>query len=389
MDIFSKILDIQGYKVANIETSKTEVHIYLDSESKNCICPRCGRKNNQVRQSYGRVVRDLPVSGKACYLHFTKRYFDCSNCKDTFSEPLEFVESKRDYTSRYEKSIFKHVRHSDASFVAESENLTDKVVTRIFIRQAQKVLPKEPFKNVVRLGIDEIAERKGKNSYDLVFYDLDAGNPIEVLESRTKAQLMNYLEDLPDQIKAQIEEVCIDMWRPYADAIAEKLPDARLVTDRFHVMKIVNQELKKLKNKVKKHLPEKAKACHYPLLKNEDDLTENQKEILENVYEASPILKRAHELKEQFRDIFDKEQTVQQGKNQLNQWIIKAEKANLFADAIKTIKNWIESIVNYFKQRTTNGPAEGVNNKIKLIKRMAYGFRNFANFRLRILAAFL
>ena len=389
MSIFSDILGIQGFDVSGIETSEKEVHIYLDHASRSCICPHCGQQIHQIRQSYDRIVRDLPISGKACYLHFTKRYFDCPNCNSTFSEPLEFVESKRDYTCRYEESIFKQVRHTSTRVIAESEGLSDKVVTGIFTRQAQKVLPKEPFKNVVRLGIDEIAERKGKNSYDLVFYDLDKGKPIEVLSDRTKAKLMEYLDNLPEAVKSQIKEVCIDMWRPYAEAITEKLPNARLVTDRFHVMKAINNELKELKNRLKKELPEDAKACHYPLLKNEDNLTEEQKKILKKVYAASPKLKQAHNLKEGFRHMFDKELTVKQGTQQLREWIAKAQKAKLFSNAVKTIKNWFESIVNYFEQRTTNGTAEGINNKIKLIKRLAYGFRNFDNFRLRILAAFI
>lgn len=91
---------------------------------------------------------------------------------------------------------------------------------------------------------------------------------------------------------------------------------------------------------------------------------------------------------EEFRELFDTDYTVEQGKAALEQWIDKAKNAELFSEAVNTIRNWFDSIVNYFASRTTNGPAEGINNKIKVIKRMAYGFRNFANFRLRILTAF-
>ena len=168
MDIFSTILDINGFKVVNIEAKESELHIYLEHESGTCICPECGHQSHQVRHSYERVVRDLPISGKSCYLHYTKRRFDCPNCKDTFTEPIDFVEPKRNYTKRYENYIFKQARQTNASYVAAFEGLTDKVVIRIFIRQAKKHLPEAPFKNVVRLGIDEIAERKGKKSYDLI-----------------------------------------------------------------------------------------------------------------------------------------------------------------------------------------------------------------------------
>jgi len=331
----------------------------------------------------------VPISGKACYLLWERRYFDCLQCQTTFPEPLTFVDEKRNYTRRYEADIFEQVRQTTATYVAAREGLTDTVVTRIFARQAQAHLPKQPLQGVSKLGIDEIAEHKGRNAYDLLFYNLDTGIPIEVLENRTQAELMQYLENLPEAIKGAIDEVCIDMWRPYATAVREKLPQATLVTDRFHVMKAVNQDLKSLKNTLKPELPDDAKACHYPLLKNAVDLSETQQAILDKVYAASPQLKQAHQMKEAFRELFDTEYTVQQGAEALQTWIEKAERAGCFAEAVKTIKNWFQSIVNYFRHRTTNGPAEGVNNKVKVIKRMAYGFRNVANFRLRILAAFL
>jgi transposase len=389
MDIFSQILDIKGFRVIHIETRDTELHLSLESESKSGVCPRCGQKSTQVRQWYQRVVRDLPISGKRCYVHVEKRYFDCPNCHETFAEELDFVEPKRDYTRRYEDAIFQQVRATTAKHVAECEGLTDPVVTRIFLRQAQQRIPADPFTGVVRLGIDEIAERKGRNSYDLVFYNLETGKPIDVLENRTQAELLSYFAHLSEEMTCDLEEVCIDMWRPYALAIAEQLPHVKVVTDRFHVMKVVNHDLNTLKNTLKPELPDDAKACHYPLLKNEADLTEQQQEILERVYEASPQLKEAHQLKEAFRAIFDTAYTVEQGTQALQRWIDKAERVHLFSEAVKTIKNWFHSIVHYFLHRTTNGPAEGINNKIKVIKRMAYGFRNFAHFRLRILAAFL
>jgi transposase len=389
MEMVSKMLAIKGFKVIHVEVEETALYLSLQSESDHGICPHCGIPSQQVRVWFPRLVRDLPISGKACYLVFDKRYFDCARCHTTFAESLDFVEAKRDYTIRYETHIFESVRQTTAKFVAEREHLTDHVVTRIFIRQAQQRLPQEPFKGVVRLGIDEIAERKGKQAYDLILYNLDTGTPLDVLENRTQAELMTYFDQLPAACTSAIKEVCIDMWRPYATAIAEKLPHVTLVTDRFHVMKVVNQELNTLKNTLKHELPDEAKACHYPLLKNAVDLTEKQREILDKVYEASPQLKQAHQLKEEFRQIFDTDYTVAQGQIALQGWLEHAEQAHLFSEAIKTITNWFHSIVNYFACRTTNGPAEGINNKIKVIKRMAYGFRNFTNFRLRILAAFL
>jgi transposase len=389
MEMFSAMLSIPGFHVVQVTVEESTVFLTLASERDHGTCPRCGTVSGQVRVGYPRCIRDLPLSGRACYLLCERRYFDCLPCHTTFPEPLAFVAPKRDYTRRYESDIFEQVRQTTATYVANREGFSDTAVTRIFVRQAQSRLPTQPLLGVTKLGIDEIAERKGRNAYDLLFYNLETGIPVEVLENRTQADLMTYLDALPEAIMTAIDEVCIDMWRPYATAVAEKLSHATLVTDRFHVMKAVNQELKALKNTLKPALPDDAKACHYPLLKNAVDLSETQQEILDTVYAASPQLKTAHQLKEAFREVFETEYTVEQGAEALQGWIEKATQAGCFSEAVKTITNWFTSIVNYFRHRTTNGPAEGVNNKIKVIKRMAYGFRNFANFRLRILTAFL
>ena len=256
------------------------------------------------------------------------------------------------------------------------------------MREATRRIPLEPLKGLQQLGLDEIAERKGRNADDVIFSNVESGKPGEVLQGRTKQQLLDDLQMLPDEVKAGLEEVCIDMWRPSAQAVIETLPQAVFVVDRFHVMRSVNTDLKALKNSRKPALPEKAKACHYPLLKNQDDLTEQQHETLDAVYEADPVLKRAHQLKEQFRTIFETIQPLEEARKQVQRWISKAYKHTLFPTVITNLKTWLSSTLNYVHHRTTNSPSEGINNKIKLVKRRAYGFRNFDNFRLRILTAF-
>lgn len=210
-----------------------------------------------------------------------------------------------------------------------------------------------------------------------------------MLANRTKSQLLPDLQALPDEVKAAIREVCIDRWRPYAQAVMEGLPAAAIVVDRFHAMQAVTNDLKALKNTRKKDLPKAAQACHYPLLKNQEALTETQHDLLQTVYEVDPMLKRAHQLKEQFRAIFETIQTIDEARKQVQKWIGKAYKHQVFPPVITQMKTWLSSMLNYFQHHTTNGPAEGVNHKIKLVKRRAYGFRNFGNFRLRILTAFL
>lgn len=389
MDILRDILGIPQVTIERAEIQETEIHLYVKTCSESAICPLCHSVSRELHQNNSvRVIRDLPLSGKPCYLHVSSRRFWCAQCSLPFNEPLDFVDPYRSYTKRYEAHIYEFVRQNNISYVEVLEGLSYEVVERIFLREAKRRIAPEPFKGLRKLGLDEIAERKGRKAYDLIFYNLETGKPVEVLQGRTKQQLIDYLKALPEEVKFGIEEVCIDMWRPYAQAVVEVLPHAELVVDRFHVMQSVNKGLKELKNTRKKDLPEEAKACHYSLLKNQDDLTEKQQETLDTVYEADPVLKRAHQLKEQFRSIFDTVQTVKEARKRVQKWLCKVYKHNVFPNVIATMKTWLSSILNYFHHRTTNSPSEGINNKIKLVKRRAYGFRNFDNFRLRILTAF-
>lgn len=170
------------------------------------------------------------------------------------------------------------------------EGLSYEVVERIFLRETTQRIPSEPFAGLRRLGLDEIAERKGHRAYDLICYNLDTGKPVDVLQGRTKQQLSDYLKALSDTVKEGIEEVCIDMWRPYAQAVIKVLPQTVLVVDRFHLMRSVNTDLKELKNSRKPALPDKAKAGYYPLLKNHEDLTEEQQKMLDAVYHQDILL---------------------------------------------------------------------------------------------------
>lgn len=132
------------------------------------------------------------------------------------------------------------------------------------------------------------------------------------------------------------------------------------------------------------------KDSRFVLLRNKEDLNDEQKQILENIYQSSKKLKLAHLLKEEFREIFENEISIVSAEEKLNSWIQKAKQlsSKYFDTFTTTLLNWKTSILNYFKERLSNGFAEGINNKIKLIKRTAFGFNNFFHFRLRVISEF-
>lgn len=174
----------------------------------------------------------------------------------------------------------------------------------------------------------------------------------------------------------------VDMWGGFPKVVEEVFPNAVVVIDRFHVMKAVNEEL----NKIRKQVNVFERGSKFLLLKNGQDLSEEQKQKLEDILNRSKRLRQAYEWKEAFRAIYEEPLTVTEGKQKIQQWLRQARA--VYSDVITTIWNHLEGICNYFRNRTTNGVMEGINNRIKLIKRQAYGFVNFNNFRERLLACF-
>ncbi len=142
-----------------------------------------------------------------------------------------------------------------------------------------------------------------------------------------------------------------------------------------------------------KHLPidnisSTLKGFRWVLLKNEDDLDADEKQKLQSVYVLSSLLRQIHRLKERFRSIFEHITDRKQAERFLNAWICEVKQlgCDRLTSFIKTLKRWWNPILNYFNQRITNGAVEGINNRVKLIKRRAYGYRNVTNFRNRIVA---
>ena len=245
-----------------------------------------------------------------------------------------------------------------------------------------------------RLGIDEIALRKGHKDFVVVFTDLDQHRLIGMAPARTHAAIKPILETWGTEVLSKIEEVSIDLSGNYRGLVRRMMPNADIVADRFHVMKVVNQELNQARNAFKRDptdLPDDisvddAKAAlknsKYALLKPKDNLTETQVSKLAEVKAVSPKLAQMHHHKEAFRDLFEQTNS-DEAILKLLDWMDMAK--SLYPNSVATIGRWFGEIIQYFENRTTSGVVEGINNRLKLIKRSGYGFRNFERFRLRCL----
>jgi transposase len=245
-----------------------------------------------------------------------------------------------------------------------------------------------------RLGIDEIALRKGHKDFVVVLSDLDTHTLIGMAPARPHAAIEVVLAEWGEAVLSQIQEVSMDLSGNYRGLVHRLMPQAAIVADRFHVMKLVNDELNRARHAFRRQpddLPEGvsqevAKAAlknsQYALLKPEAQLTETQIEKLSEVKAVAPKLALMHESKEAFRTLFDAAKGTQALFGLLD-WLATAQ--TLYPQSVATMTRWFGEILQYFEHRTTNGVVEGINNRLKLIKRSGYGFRNFERFKLRCL----
>jgi transposase len=217
---------------------------------------------------------------------------------------------------------------------------------------------------------------------------------LDVLEDRSKENLLKWLDERGSEWCAAVQVACSDMWDAYQEAAEQKLPNACRVVDRFHVMKNLNAALTKARRAIQKDADattkELLKGCRWLLVKNRENLTEEQQQKLTCMLEASPELKRCYQLKESFRDLFEQNLTPKAAEKRLLRWVAQVEATPFTAlqSFVNTLRNWWQQILNYFDGRYNNGFAEGVNLKIRMLNRRGYGYRNFSSFRLHVLVAF-
>lgn len=223
---------------------------------------------------------------------------------------------------------------------------------------------------------------KGHKDFKTVVSNIDTGNLLDVIDSHKQGEIIEVLMQQPLEVREAVVEVSVDMWGGFKKVIQEVFPNAVIVFDRFHVMKLVNLEL----NFIRKLVGITDKHSKYLILRNSGDLNESEKEKLQRILSRSACLKIAHELKESLRNIYETSTNVKSGQKRMKQWLQIAQL--FYKNSSKTIRAHLEGICNYFISRTTSGVMEGINNRIKLIMRQGYGFTNFENFRSRLLACF-
>lgn len=395
LHFITKVIKFEGFRATNYYfITEDELIIELENQESQANCPNCSKLTDKVHQSHRYRVRDISWSSWDIFLSIDRRQFRCRNCHKVFSEELELVKKRRTYTKRLGRKVIEEVLETDVSNTGKRNRMSPAEIETI-LKEAEEDYLREKPTELKRLGIDEITHLKGGKNYAAVLVDIDQRKPIALLEKRNKETIAEYLQGLGSDVLSRIEEVSIDLWVPYKSVVEEFLPNAQVVADRFHVMKQINQELDASRKKEKRGAEaikdkqikldtiEGITHSKYPLLKKKESLSDRDKEKLEDVKKIAPELIKMYQMKEDFRDIFARHITRDEAFDRLIEWTKLSHK--YFPESCQTIKRWIDEILAYFDNRTTQGVVEGINQKIKLIKRRAYGLTNFDNFRRRVL----
>jgi transposase len=224
-------------------------------------------------------------------------------------------------------------------------------------------------------------------------YDLKGGKVLEILETRKKRALKAWFRKQPEWWRRAIRVACIDMWGPYEQAIREVFGDqVSVVADKFHVVKQLNDRITQARRRIQREAPDPVKdhlkGIRWAILKDRSKLSGEEKEGLDRAFGHSPALQQMYGLKQEFLRIYRyKREGGGRAIRRLRGWmqkVLATELPDLHA-FVRTLSNWWDEVMAYFRTGKTNAGAEGMNTMIKLVMRRGYGFRNHQHFRFRIL----
>lgn len=384
-----KLIDLQGVEVKNIETTDTSINIFLILKRKKHKCISCGYETDIVHDYRTQSVKDIPAFGKNVNIILRKRRYRCLTCGKRFAENNSFLPKYHRMTNRLSAFVIDLLR-SERSFtsVAKVVDLSVTTVTRIFdiVSHPEIKLPQV-------FAIDEFKGNTGNEKYQCILTDPVNKKVLDILPERYNHYLTSYFRKLPAKERQGVHFFVSDMWKIYADTASVWFKNATQVVDKYHWIRqaiwafenVRKQEQKKFSKSHRQYFKNSRKL----LIKRFDHLLDEQKQQVNVMLYTSPTLSRAHWYKEKFLQILDCTNR-EDAKQMMNDWILSASNCGIpqFEKCAATMQRWYTGILNSFMVPYTNGFTEGCNNKIKVLKRNAYGYRNFKRFRSRILHMF-
>ncbi len=363
------------------------VFFRVETTDHHCRCPRCAQRHCIFRGAKTRWLRLPPIGRKQAILELIMHRLQCKNCEHLWWPHLPFMQGTARYTRSFALTVLDLLRSWTIRAVANYLHVSWDVVKGIHKSKLATRYRSIDLKKVKYLGIDEFSIRK-HHKYMTIFVDLQTGRVLQAVEGRDKEALSPFLRKLARKAK-QLKAVSMDMSTSYIAAFKEYLPNVPIVFDRYHIMALVGRQIDSLRREQQGLLAAEGKrtlkGSRYLLLRNYHSLSDAYQVKLNTLLAANKPLSTMHIMKEQLR-LFWEQGTIEKSERFLKQWVFDALMSGitqLASIGMTILRHW-NGLLSYHHHKVTNGYLEGLNNKIKTMKRQAYGFRDMEYFKLRI-----
>ena len=382
-DYTAKLLNLEDVIITNVEEISEQLHVHIELPRKSHTCPNCGASTDCVHDYRIQVIKDVPMA-RNTFLHLRKRRYRCKHCGKRFAEQNTFLPRYYRVTSRLVTSVIREFEKTvSATEVASRFNISAPTAMRYFapVSYRCRTLPEV-------LSIDEFKGNAGGQKYQTILTNPKERKVIDILPDRYESNLIWYFKQFKD--RDHVQYFISDMNPHFREVAKVCFPKAKIIADRYHVTRqavwamerVRKNEQSKLSDRFRKYF----KRSRWLLSKAPEKLADKERERLALMFEIAPRLADAYRVKNDFLEIMHSKSS-QEGRQKLVQWLYEVETMDLpeFADCTTACHNWFREILNALDAPWTNGFTEGCNNKIKVLKRVCFGVRNFDNFRKRIL----
>lgn len=371
--------------MAQEETAEA-IRVEVAYRAQRGTCPRCGQQTPKVHSVRAQRKRDRRVWDKAVVVVVHKRRFRCWACGKVFSEADPAFGLRKRTSRRYREALGRAALDRPVRHVAEDEGVSEGLVRRCLTAVTREVLAALPAPGPTTvLGMDEYAVRKGQG-YDTAVVDIAHRQVVGLVSGRGKAEMEACLTALPGA--AAVRTVVMDLHEPFRRAVPTCLPGVAIVADKFHVLMHVHRALDQVRTslQLRRGKRDEVFRARYLLLTGQERLTPDRFAQLLDLLDRYPRLADAWLLKEAFRSWY-RLPTRREAERELVrlETILREEGPAPFRALLWMLRTWREEILNYFDGRYTNAVLEGKNNRTKVIKRVAYGYRNRDHFHQRIM----
>lgn len=372
-------LRLKGLVVWDVVERRDRIEVAAAYGTATATCPRCGRVTGKVHDRRRQRKRDLALWGKQVWIWLWKRRFRCLFCQRVFSEADPACGRYKRSTRRLRLALARESQEAPVRVVARWHGVSEGLVHRSWLEVY--AAPRAPARPHVFLGLDGFCVRRPGVMWSGL-WDLQSRRPVAVIPGATQASVQRLLERHVE--RERVRAVVTDLSEAQRQAIELVLPQATVVADKFHVLALAHQALQEVRGG--RRLPGNTA---WLLHRNLERLRPGERERLVRALERDASVRRAWLLKEGLRRVY-RERSVEEARHALEAWLQEASASGLrpFQRIARTLGRWRQEVLNYWRYPLTNALVEGKHNRVKALKRRAYGYRNDRTFALRILNCF-